>query len=141
MQSTLTVIWWIFVSDQDCRYQTYKMLLWKQNVLCGKLSVLTVCLCNHLIFVTFSFWPSALPGTWCSAFSVATMLSHLQGDLQQLQVQLVQRQLAEPGLALSPALLYGDLTPWAGDSIMLGMLRDVANGKGMKELYLGFETL
>ncbi|DBA84427.1 hypothetical protein WJX77_002493 [Trebouxia sp. C0004] len=53
----------------------------------------------------------------------------LQGDLQHLQVQLVQRQLAEPSLALSPALLYGDLTPWAGDSIMLGMLRDVANGK------------
>jgi len=65
------------------------------------------------------------------------MFSHLQGDLQQLQVQLVQRQLAEPGLALSPALLSGDLTPWAGDSIMLGMLIDVANGKGMRELYLG----
>ena len=69
------------------------------------------------------------------------MLSHLQGDLQQLQVQLVQRQLAEPGLTLSPALLYGDLTPWAGDCIMLGMLRDVANGKGTRELHLGFETL
>jgi len=69
------------------------------------------------------------------------MLSHLQGDLQQLQVQLVQRQLAEPGLALSPALLYGDLTPWAGDSIMLGMLRDVANGKGTRELYSGCWTL
>ncbi len=64
------------------------------------------------------------------------MLSHLQGDLQQLQVQLVQRQLAEPGLALSPALLYGDLIPWAGDSNMLGMLRDVANGKGARELYI-----
>lgn len=54
----------------------------------------------------------------------------MQEDLQKLQVQLVQRQLAEPGLALSPALLYGDLTPWAGDSYMLGLLRDVANGQG-----------
>ena len=68
------------------------------------------------------------------------MLSQLQGDLQQLQVQLVQRQLAEPGLALSPALLYGDLTPWAGDSIMLGMLRDVANGKGTQRTISGVSS-
>ena len=54
----------------------------------------------------------------------------MQEDLQKLQVQLMQRQLAEPGLALSPALLYGDLTPWAGDPHMLGLLTDVANGKG-----------
>ena len=54
----------------------------------------------------------------------------MQEDLQKLQVQLMQRQLAEPGLALSPALLYGDLTLWAGDPHMLGLLTDVANGKG-----------
>ncbi|KAL0020541.1 hypothetical protein WJX79_010459 [Trebouxia sp. C0005] len=68
----------------------------------------------------------------------AGLMQGIQGDLQHLQVQLVQRQLAEPGLALSPALLYGDLTPWAGDSSMLGMLRDVANGKvPAEELSLG----
>jgi len=67
----------------------------------------------------------------------------VQDDLQKLQVQLVQRQLAEPDLALSPALLFGDLTPWAGDPHMLSLLRDVANGQGRVPamLYQGFHNL
>ena len=54
---------------------------------------------------------------------------HLQGDLQSLQMQLVQRQMAEPGLALSPALLFGDPTPWAEDPQMLALLKGVASGQ------------
>ncbi|KAL3145648.1 hypothetical protein ABBQ32_003187 [Trebouxia sp. C0010 RCD-2024] len=52
-----------------------------------------------------------------------------QDDLQSLQLQLVQRQMAEPGLALSPALLFGDPTLWAEDPKMLKFLRDVAYGQ------------
>lgn len=45
-------------------------------------------------------------------------------------MQLVQRQLAEPGLALSPALLFGDLAPWAADAALMALLQDVASGQG-----------
>ena len=54
----------------------------------------------------------------------------MQDDLQSLQMQLVQRQMAEPGLALSPALLFGDPTLWGKDPKMLALLRDVACGQG-----------
>ena len=54
----------------------------------------------------------------------------MQEDLHSLQMQLVQRQLAEPGLALSPALLFGDLSPWAADATLMTMLKDVATGQG-----------
>ena len=54
----------------------------------------------------------------------------MQDDLQSLQMQLVQRQMAEPGLALSPALLFGDPTLWGEDPNMLTLLRDVAYGQG-----------
>ena len=54
----------------------------------------------------------------------------LQDDLQQLQMKLVQRQLAEPGMALSPALLFGDLSPWAGDPDIFGLLKDVSEDRG-----------
>ena len=54
----------------------------------------------------------------------------MQDDLQSLQMQLVQRQMAEPGLALSPALLFGDPTLWGEDPKMLTLLRDVAYGQG-----------
>ena len=55
----------------------------------------------------------------------------MQDDLQSLQMQLVQRQMAEPGLALSPALLFGDPTTWGEDPKMLTLLRDVAYGQGI----------
>lgn len=54
----------------------------------------------------------------------------MQDDLQHLQMQLVQRQMAEPGLALSPALLFGDPSAWAADPQMLSLLRDIASGQG-----------
>ena len=54
----------------------------------------------------------------------------MQDDLQSLQMQLVQRQMAEPGLALSPALLFGDPTLWGEDPKVLSLLRDVAYGQG-----------
>ena len=56
----------------------------------------------------------------------------LQDELQQLQMKLVQRQLAEPGMALSPALLFGDLSPWAADPEILGLLKDVSEGRGKR---------
>lgn len=54
----------------------------------------------------------------------------MQEDLQSLQMQLVQRQLAEPGMALSPALLFGDLSAWAADESLMHLLKQVASGQG-----------
>ena len=60
----------------------------------------------------------------------------MQDDLQNLQMQLVQRQMAEPGLALSPALLFGDPTLWGEDPKMLTLLRDVAYGQGTSTFHV-----
>ena len=58
----------------------------------------------------------------------------MQDDLQQLQMQLVHRQMAEPGMALSPALLFGDPNAWAADPQMLSLLRDIASGQGTGQM-------